>query len=1145
MSTSVVLFSGPDASFGSGLWVTNGTAAGTSELAHLPADTFFGFGSEVLFRAGGPYYGLGVTDGTASGTSEIFAGTGLFGVNPSGFIQLGSEVLFEGWASGWNLWVTNGTTAGTSELSVAGAGSLGLFTDNSPGGPFRIDPGFTVFGSKMLFSGIDAGNRDNLWVTDGTAAGTSELSVAGVSPSGLGAGNLFVFGSEVLFDGTDSSNRRGLWVTDGTAAGTSELSALGLGYPFVFGSEILFDGAGSSNHPGLWVTNGTAAGTSELSVNGAGSSGIFSVGFPTAAGPGFTQSGSEVLFAGVDASGKLNLWVTDGTGAGTSELSVAGAFSTGLNPKYLTAFGSEVVFAGTDTSGYFNLWITNGTTAGTSELATSSRGLFTDAFSSPFTVYGSEVVFQGLDPSGHLNLWVTDGTIAGTSELPIAGAVGPGKAYVLTFPPTTVTSVVAAPVNGVEGVGAAITITVGLSKAVTVTGGTPTLTLNDGGLAFYNAAATAALHDPTKLVFSYTVTASEHNVGALTVQDSSFNGATLVDANGNTPDLSGLPTAFPGLEVVTAPPATVTSVVASPASGVEGVGATITITVGLSKAVTVAGGTPTLTLNDGGLAFYDAAATAALGDPSKLVFSYTVTASEHNVGELTVQDGSLNGATAVDAAGNTPDFSGLTTAFPNLQVVATPPATVTSIVASPSSGVEGVGATLSITVALSKAVTVAGGTPSLALNDGGTATYDVAATAALGDPTKLVFDYTVKAADHDVSTLAVVGGGFNGATIVDALGNTPDFSGVLTSFPGLGIAVPPATVTSVVASPASGIEGVGQTITITVGLSRAVTVGSGTTDLLLNDGGTATYDAAATAALHDPTKLVFSYTVGKSDHDVSMLAVAGFNLPTVQDVGGSGPDFSGALTSFPSLQVVNVPVVTSVSTSPASGEVTAGSLVGIVLHTSAPTVAGAPELLLNDGGTAGYDPFLSTATDLFFVYRPGAEVTTDLKIAGIEWTTAPGNGIAANLSGAGVDLGLQVNTTNTGPAGENGGSITLGLQDLELFGPSTAAVTFGGGAGILKLDDSQSFAGTVAGFVSGPTNPNGGTIIDFADIPSGRNTSVAYTPNADNTGGMLSVSEGSLAAKITLLGNYSAASFVTHDDGTGHTAIQSLPFIGL
>ena len=38
--------------------------------------------------------------------------------------------------------------------------------------------------------------------------------------------------------------------------------------------------------------------------------------------------------------------MTNGTGAGTSELSVTGAYSGGLNPTDMTAFGNEVLFQG-------------------------------------------------------------------------------------------------------------------------------------------------------------------------------------------------------------------------------------------------------------------------------------------------------------------------------------------------------------------------------------------------------------------------------------------------------------------------------------------------------------------------------------------------------------------------------------------------------------------------------------------------------------------------------------------------------------------------------------------------------------------------------------------------------------------------------
>ena len=83
-----------------------------------------------------------------------------------------------------------------------------------------------------------------------------------------------------------------------------------------------------------------------------------------------------MLFNGYDASGHDNLWVTNGTAAGTSELSVAGADSSGLTPRDLTAFGSEVLFNGYDASGHENLWVTNGTAAGTSEvLLVGSGGL--------------------------------------------------------------------------------------------------------------------------------------------------------------------------------------------------------------------------------------------------------------------------------------------------------------------------------------------------------------------------------------------------------------------------------------------------------------------------------------------------------------------------------------------------------------------------------------------------------------------------------------------------------------------------------------------------------------------------------------------------------------------------------------------------
>jgi ELWxxDGT repeat protein len=984
-------------------------------------------------------------------------------------------------------------------------------------------PSFTILGGKVLFAGADSNGNENLWVTDGTASGTSELSVTGT-------GSLFNKGYLPSFT--------------------------------VLGGKALF---ATDVQTELWVTDGTAAGTSELSVAGGGPL------YPS----GLTVFGSEVLFEGIDANGLDVAWVTDGTAAGTSELLLVAppATVTSVTPSQ----ASGVVGAGqtiTITVGLSGPVRVSGDTSALSLTLNDGGTAFYDAAASAALGDPSKLVFDytvgsSIHEYNVAELAVQGGNLGGATILNAAANVPDFSGLATVFPnlevivapPATVTSLVASPASGVEGIGQAITFTLTMSKAVTVAGGTPELFLNDGGTATYDAAATAALGNPTKLVFDYTVGANDRSVSALAVVGGSYNGATITDAAGVAPDFSNELTTFANLEVVVAPPATVTSVVASPSSGVAGVGHAITLTLTMSKAVTVSGGTPELFLNDGGTATYDAAATAALNDPTKLVFDYTVGGNDKSVSALAVVGGSYNGATIRDAGGAVPDFSNDLTTFPNLGVVVPPTATVTSVVASPSTGSEGVGQTITLTLAMSGAVTVSGGTPQLYLNNGARATYDAAATAALGDPTKLVFDYTVALSDRSVAALAVIGGSYNGATIQDADGGTPDFSNEVTTFPNLAVVVPLAAVTSVVTSPSSGTIGLGEAITITLAMSRAVTVSGGTPYLALNDGGTATYDAAATAALADPTKLVFDYTVGAADEfsgaafgsyqpTVPALAIVGgsFNGATIEDAAGTIPDFSGSLKSLP-LQVVDAPAVTSVVATQPGGEVLQGSLLGIDLHTSeAVNVTGTPALLLNDAATVSYDAGLSTATDLFFIYRAGPEITTDLRISGIQSTTGgqitAAHGGDANLSGAGADLGLQVNTTSTGPAGPSSGNLSVG-GGLELFGPSTAAVSFAGSTGLLKLDDSQGFAGTVAGFASTTTIQPSGTEIDFADIAFGANTTLGYTPNAADTGGMLTVSDGTAAANILLFGNYTAASFVKFDDSTGHTAVQNPSILGL
>src|SRR5208337_2759401 len=224
------------------------------------------------------------------------------------------------------------------------------------------------------------------------------------------------------------------------------------------------------------------------------------------------------------------------------------------------------------------------------------------------------------------------------------------------------------------------------------------------------------------------------------------------------------------------------------------------------------------------------------------------------------------------------------------------PATVTRISDSPATGDLNAGKTVALTLNFSQAVTVAGGAPTLTLNDGGTATY------ASGSSTNaLTFNYTVTAGQNAASLAATGVNLANGVTITDGAGNAANLS--LSSVAQTGPRIDTATpaVTSASASPATGTEDVGNTITFTVNMSEAVTVAGGTPTLALNDGGTATYSSGS-----GTDALTFSYTVKSTDHSVSSLAIKAVNLPsgvTIADGAGNAAKMAGALVKFTRLSV--------------------------------------------------------------------------------------------------------------------------------------------------------------------------------------------------------------------------------------------------
>ena len=376
---------------------------------------------------------------------------------------------------------------------------------------------------------------------------------------------------------------------------------------------------------------------------------------------------------------------------------------------------------------------------------------------------------------------ITDGA-GNAANLSLTGLTQTGPQIDTTVP--TISSITESPSSGDLNAGKTVTLTLTMSENVTVntTGGTPTLTLNDGTTATYVSSSGNAL------TFSYTVAAGQ-NTAALAATAVNLNGATITDGAGNAANLSltGLTQTGPQIDT-TAP--TISSITESPSSGDLNGGKTVTLTLNMSENVTVntAGGTPTLSLNDGTTATYVSSSGNAL------TFSYTVAAGQ-NTAALAATAVNLNGATIADGAGNAANLSliGLTQTGPQIDTTAP---TISSITESPSSGDLNAGKTVTLTLTMSENVTVntTGGTPTLTLNDGTTATY------VSGSSNTLNFSYTV-AAGQNTAALAATAVNLNGATIIDGAGNAANLSltGLTQTGPQIDTTVP--TVSSITESP--------------------------------------------------------------------------------------------------------------------------------------------------------------------------------------------------------------------------------------------------------------------------------------------------------------------------------------------------------
>lgn len=446
-----------------GLWITDGTSAGTIELLPPPTngDAINQYEEDLAVIGTAAYlpcftaatgYELCRTDGTVAGTTVMNLAAGTASGSPANFAMLGSRLFFVASAatSGRELWSSDGTVAGTAlfkdmvpgtsdglrfgDMLVAGTSlyfaaqstigeSLELWkTDGTVAGTVQVKdilpsgkqqryvPTVGVaLGTKLIFTADDGVTGAEPWVTDGTAAGTVLLADMAPSASATTIYEAEAFAGAMYLAVNDTMGTN-LWRSDGTAAGTgvfqtfNQQDAFGL---TVVGNRLLYTGrSGGTN--AVWTTDGTAPGTKVKDLPGSASEHV--------------AVGTRLAFTGSTPNSSVGLWFSDGTAAGTNLTN-----PQVINARRLGVANGKAWLTGLDGVNGNELWTSDGTDAGTRRVKDIRVG---NASSEPssFAELGTQTIFTANDGLSGFELWKTDGTEAGTTRVADlrTGATGSG-----------------------------------------------------------------------------------------------------------------------------------------------------------------------------------------------------------------------------------------------------------------------------------------------------------------------------------------------------------------------------------------------------------------------------------------------------------------------------------------------------------------------------------------------------------------------------------------------------------------------------------------------------------------------------------------------------------------------------------------------
>src|SRR5262249_16017643 len=243
------------------LWTSDGTPIGTFDLGVQVREPTV-FNGELYFSDGAQ---LWKSDGTATGTVQV---TNII-VDGRGFVPAdlvvanGETYSFARPNDGTQLWKSDGTTAGTVQITD--------ISNNVLNNAAYI----TAVGSELFFvDGVVDATHSHLdwqvWASDGTSAGTFMVTNFADEVASTNLPNIVgTVGNDLIFNANDGIHGPQVWGSDGTAADTVMLTSVsggvGAGVSLNLNGQLFFEGHSiSPNAYQLWVTDGTVAGTQKL-----------------------------------------------------------------------------------------------------------------------------------------------------------------------------------------------------------------------------------------------------------------------------------------------------------------------------------------------------------------------------------------------------------------------------------------------------------------------------------------------------------------------------------------------------------------------------------------------------------------------------------------------------------------------------------------------------------------------------------------------------------------------------------------------------------------------------------------------------------------------------------------------------------------